>query len=148
MATVATTTIDEQLDSSPVTVQVVDSLHSRFPEGELLNLKEFTDFSNIGEQRPVYLDGKRAMDEHGKPVMEDIYRYSVYDTDGKTTIGQFKYAEPSINWSYIRVQTLHFTNDEGEQYLYFKVMNKLDTIADVQNFVKGKALLLELTEQL
>jgi|TARA_R110000787_G_scaffold24456_1_gene69318 hypothetical protein len=143
-----TTTLDAQLDASPVTTVVMDSLHSRFPEGELLNLKEFTDFSNVGEQRPVYLDGKRAYDDNGKPVMEDIFRYSVYDTDGKSTIGQFKFSEPSISWSYIRVQTLHYTNDDGEQYLYFKLMNKLDTIADVQNFVKSKSLLLELADKL
>ena len=144
----STTIINEELDSTPVTV--MDSLHERFPEGKLLNLKEITDFSNIGKQRQVWDrdTNKGKIDENGKPVMEDNYRFGVYDTDGQSIIGYFKFVKPTINWSYIRVKTNHVTGDDGTQYLWFELMNKLDTVADVQNFVKSKALLADISEEL
>tara|TARA_R100000900_G_scaffold108929_2_gene84567 strand:+ start:60 stop:506 length:447 start_codon:yes stop_codon:yes gene_type:complete len=148
MEETTTTSINEELDASPVTV--MDSLHERFPEGKLLNLKEITDFSNIGKQRQVWdSDTNRGkLDENGKKVMEDNYRFGVYDTDGQSIIGYFKFVKPSINWSYIRVKTNHVTGDDGTQYLWFELMNKLDTVADVQNFVKSKALLADISEEL
>jgi hypothetical protein len=144
----ATTVVDEQLDSSPVTV--VDSLHERFPDGKLLNLKQITDFSNIGKQRQVWDSDNNTgkLDDNGKPVMEDNYRYGVYDTDGQSIIGSFKFVKSSINWAYIRVKTNHFIADDGTQFLWFELMNKLDTVADVQNFVKTKALLADISEEL
>ena len=146
MATAATT-IDENLDTTPAVLIDESSLHERFPEGELLNLKEFTDFSNVGKRRPLYNeDGKRKLDADDKPMFEDVYRYGVYDTDGKTVIGYFTHTASDISWSYIRVKTNHFTNDQGVQYLYFEVLNKLNSINDVVSFVKGKDLLKELTE--
>ena len=144
----STTVINEELDTTPV--EIVDSLHERFPEGKLLNLKEITDFSNIGKQRQVWdSDTNRGkVDENGKPIMEDNYRFGVYDVDGQSIIGYFKFVKPTINWSYIRVKTNHVTGDDGTQYLWFELMNKLDTVADVQNFVKSKALLADISEEL
>jgi len=149
MATETTTSINEDLDASPV-VEVMDSLHERFPEGKLLNLKQITDFSNIGKQRQVWDRdaNKGRLDENGKKVMEDSYRFGVYDTDGQSIIGYFKFVKPSISWSYIRVKTNHFTGDDGVQHLWFELMNKLDTVADVQSFVKTKALLADISEDL
>jgi len=148
MATETATSINEELDASPVTV--MDSLHERFPEGKLLNLKQITDFSNIGKQRQVWDRdaNKGKLDENGKKVMEDDYRFGVYDTDGQSIIGYFKFVKPSLSWSYIRVKTNHVTGDDGTQYLWFELMNKLDTVADVQNFVKSKALLADISEDL
>ena len=148
MATETTTSINEELDASPVVV--MDSLHERFPEGKLLNLKQITDFSNIGKQRQVWDRdaNKGKLDENGKKVMEDDYRFGVYDTDGQSIIGYFKFVKPSLSWSYIRVKTNHVTGDDGTQYLWFELMNKLDTVADVQNFVKSKALLADISEDL
>lgn len=142
------TIINEELDSSPV--QVMDSLAERFPEGQLLNLKQITDFSNIGKQRQVWDRdaNKGKLDEHGKPVMEDNYRFGVYDTDGQSIIGYFKFVKPELNWAYIRVKTNHFTGDDGVTRLWFELMNKLDTVAEVQNFVKTKALLADISEEL
>ena len=143
-----TTVVDESLDSSQVVV--MDSLHERFPDGKLLNLKQITDFSNVGKQRQVWDSetNKGKLDENDKPVMEDSFRFGVYDTDGQSIIGYFKFVKPTINWSYIRVKTNHITGDDGTHYLWFELMNKLDTVVDVQNFVKSKELLLGLTEEL
>ena len=147
MEETTTTSINEELDSTPVTL--MDSLHERFPEGKLLNLKEITDFSNIGKQRQVWDSetNKGKVDKDGKKVMEDNFRFGVYDTDGHTIIGYFKFVKPDINWSYIRVKTNHVTGDDGTQYLWFELMNKLDTVVDVQNFVKTKSLLMDITKE-
>ena len=138
----------EELDSSPVTVVDTQSLQERFPEGAMLTLNQITDFSNVGEQRPVYLDGKRQYDENNRPVFEEQYRYGVYDTDGTSVIGYFKYSMPSLSWTMIRVLTHHYTADDGTAYLYFKVMNKLDKVTDVQSYITGRNLLAELKEEL
>ena len=134
--------LNEELDSSPVTTVVMDSLHERFPDGELLNLKQITDFSNIGKQRPVWDSTNNCqLKVENKVVLEDAFRYQVYDTDGKSVIGSFKWVEPSISWCYIRVKTNPFVTGSGEHKLWFELMNKLDTVSEVQNFVKTKGLL-------
>ena len=116
------TQLKERLDSTPLapTVLTDSTLHERFPEGTVLTLIEMLDFSNVGDAEPLYIDNK---------------------------IGFFKLTESSISWSVIKVITNHYTNEEdGTQWLYFKVVNKMDNITDVKNFVIGKDALLEMKE--
>ena len=142
------TQIKETLDSTPLATTVLtdQTLHERFPEGTVLTFIEMLDFSNVGDAEPLYIDSKRKYDDDGKPMFTGKFRYAVYDDD-KKVIGFFKLTEPSISWSVIKVITYHYTNEEdGSQWLYFKVVNKVDTIADAKSFVIGKDALLEMKE--
>ena len=142
------TQLKEKLDSTPLapTVLTDSTLHERFPEGTVLTLIEMLDFSNVGDAEPLYVDNKRQYDDNKKPMFTGKFRYAVYDDD-KRVIGFFKLTESSISWSVIKVITNHYTNEEdGTQWLYFKVVNKVDTIADAKSFVIGKDALLEMKE--
>ena len=100
----------------------------------------------MGEAEALYSEGKRVYDDDKKPMFTGKFRYAVYDKDTKV-IGYFKLTEPSISWSLIKVQTYHYTNEEdGSQWLYFKVVNKVDTIANAKQFVLGKDALIEMKE--
>jgi len=142
------TQLTEKLDSTPLAATVLtdQTLHERFTEGTVITLIEMVDFSNVGDPEPLYVDGKRQYGDNKEPMFTGKFRYAVYD-DNQEVIGYFKLTVPDISWSVIKVITNHYTNEtDGSQWLYFKVVNKVDTIADAKNFVIGEDALLEMKE--
>ena len=141
------TTVKE-LNNLESTTTIIQPLHQRFPDGSTMILTMIEDFGNIGQPIRIFKDGKPVYDDNDKPVYDDRWNYPVLDENGET-IGNFKYSRPEISWAVVKVQCNHYTNETtGQTYLYFKLINKLDKISDVQSFVTGRSNLLELKEQI
>ena len=142
------TTVKELSNLEPTTT-IIQPLHERFPDGSTMILTMFSDFGNIGQPIRIFKDNKPVYDDNNKPVYNDsLWTYPVLDENGET-IGNFKYSRPEISWAVVKVQCNHYTNeDTGKTYLFFKLINKLDKISDVQSFDTGRGNLLELKEQI